>query len=69
MDDGNKFMVLNEQTYGVYYPDSKTFWCTHGAWEGDVELLNDTVCMLFKEDPQEFNYKFIDKIPKGYNFT
>ena len=64
-----KPMLIGNHTYGNYYPVSKTFWCTHGDWEGEVEFIDDKTLQLFSEDPEIVEYKFIDKIPEDYNYT
>lgn len=61
-----KNMLLGGRTYGVYNPATKKFWCTHGAWEGDIKIIDDNTCILFKE---VVTYEFIDKIPEDYNYT
>lgn len=65
-----KPMLIGKHTYGNYNPVRKTFWCTHGAWEGDVEFIDDKVLQLFSgEMRQTETYELIDKIPEEYNYT
>lgn len=59
-------MLIGGRTYGVYNPTTKKFWCTHGAWEANIKIIDDNTCILFKE---AVTYEFIDKIPEDYNYT
>lgn len=65
-----KPMLRGKHTYGNYNPSGGTFWCTHGAWEGDVKILDDKSLKLFSGKMAEVvDYQFIDKIPEDYNYT
>ncbi len=61
-----KPMLLLDHTYGIYYPDEKYFWCTHGNWGDFIEILNGHMCLLFKK---EVPYSFLESIPEDYNYT
>ena len=61
-----KNTVINNRCYGRYNLDTKKFWCTHGAWEGEIEILDEEYCILFGA---KVEYKFIDEIPEGWDYT
>ena len=63
-----KAMLLDEHTYGYYYPDTNEFSCTHGAWSSDIKLIDETTCEL-KVAPSVTEYKFVDEIPEGWDYT
>ena len=63
-----KAMLLGKHTYGYYYPDTNEFSCTHGGWSSGIELINDIECVV-KIVPTLKKYKFIDKIPDGWDYT
>lgn len=48
----------------MYNPATKKFWCTYGAWEAKIELIDEEYCTLFGE---VVVYKFIDEIPEDYD--
>lgn len=63
-------MLIGKHTYGNYNPVRKTFWCTHGAWEGDVVFLEEDICKVSTAvNTFTVTYEFIDKIPEDYNYT
>lgn len=65
-----KPMLIGNHTYGIYNSKSKTFWCTHGDWGGDIDLIDDKTLQLFSGKMAEtVDYQFIDKIPEDYNYT
>ena len=61
-----KNTVINNHCYGRYNLDTKKFWCTHGAWEGKLEILDEDYGTLFGD---KVEYKFIDEIPDGWDYT
>ena len=65
-----KPMLIGNHTYGNYNPELKSFWCTHGAWKGEVKFIDDKTLQLFSGKMAEIvDYQFIDKIPEDYNYT
>ena len=68
--DNLKPMLIGNHTYGNYNPELKSFWCTYGAWEGEVKFIDDKTLQLFSGKMAEVvDYQFIDKIPEDYNYT
>lgn len=51
--------------YGYYYPAETTFRCTHGGWESQIVLIDDTTCRV-RALERVSTYQFIDAIPEGY---
>ncbi len=58
-------MLIGYSTYGYYYPDRATFSCTHGGWESQIVLIDDTTCRV-RALERVSTYQFIDAIPEGY---
>lgn len=62
-------ILLGRCTYGLYTPETKKFWCTHGAWEGIVTFIDDEYCKVSTVSLDRVFYEFIDEIPEAYNYT
>lgn len=64
-----KPMLIGTHTYGYYYPDTKSFSCSHGAWESECLLVSDKHCKLTSVSKEPIIYEFLDNIPVEFNYT
>jgi hypothetical protein len=51
--------------YGYYYPDRTTFSCTHGGWESQIVLIDDSTCRV-RALERVSTYEFLEKLPEEY---
>lgn len=60
-----KPILIGGHTYGYYYPDDKSFSCSHGGWSSKIDLIDHETCNLHGVKHLQ-KFKFIDEIPEGY---
>ena len=56
-------MVIGTGTYGYFNEESNNFTCTHGAWDSEIEIVDDRVCRLFGK---LVDYSILESVPKDY---
>ncbi len=60
-----KPVLIGCHTYGYYYPNEKSFTCTHGGWSTKMDINDDGTCNLHGVR-SHLEFEFIDKIPEDY---